>query len=399
MIAGIVFWVSVFMIAYCYILYPLILGILARLFPKPRPIDTVIEPDVTLLIAAYNETDVIAEKLENSLDLDYPPERLQILVAADGSDDGTAEIVKSFASHGVELSFQPERRGKMAAINNALSQVRGEIIIMSDANNMYISNVLRDLVNPFQDPTVGATGGAKKILKGDGLLGDSEGLYWKYESWIKKQQTRLGCATGAAGEAIAIRRSLFTTPPVEIINDDFYLMMSVIRKGYRMVYVPQAISYERVSASAEDEIERRTRIVAGRYQAITRSLELLPFHRPLVVWQVLSHKFLRPLVPLLMITALLAALAAVVFPAEASLPLLQLAAPYGAMALAAQAAFYLAAWLTSRIEKPGRLGRLFYVATFLVNSNYAAFVGLIRFISGKQQVQWKRINRREVDHV
>lgn len=399
MIAGIVFWVSVFMIAYCYILYPLILGILARLFPKPRPIDTVIEPDVTLLIAAYNETDVIAEKLENSLDLDYPPERLQILVAADGSDDGTAEIVKSFASHGVELSFQAERRGKMAAINNALSQVRGEIIIMSDANNMYISNVLRDLVNPFQDPTVGATGGAKKILKGDGLLGDSEGLYWKYESWIKKQQTRLGCATGAAGEAIAIRRSLFTTPPVEIINDDFYLMMSVIRKGYRMVYVPQAISYERVSASAEDEIERRTRIVAGRYQAITRSLELLPFHRPLVVWQVLSHKFLRPLVPLLMITALLAALAAVVFPAEASLPLLQLAAPYGAMALAAQAAFYLAAWLTSRIEKPGRLGRLFYVATFLVNSNYAAFVGLIRFISGKQQVQWKRINRREVDHV
>ena len=399
MIAGIVFWVSVFMIAYCYILYPLILGILARLFPKPRPIDTVIEPDVTLLIAAYNETDVIAEKLENSLDLDYPPERLQILVAADGSDDGTAEIVKSFASHGVELSFQPERRGKMAAINNALSQVRGEIIIMSDANNMYSSNVLRDLVNPFQDPTVGATGGAKKILKGDGLLGDSEGLYWKYESWIKKQQTRLGCTTGAAGEAIAIRRSLFTTPPVEIINDDFYLMMSVIRKGYRMVYVPQAISYERISASAEDEIERRTRIVAGRYQAITRSLELLPFHHPLVVWQVLSHKFLRPLVPLLMITALLAALAAVVFPAEASLPLLQLAAPYGAMALAAQAAFYLAAWLTSRIEKPGRLGRLFYVATFLVNSNYAALVGLIRFISGKQQVQWKRINRREVDHV
>jgi len=398
LIAGIVFWTSIFLIAYCYFFYPLILGMLARLFPKSVSYNAVFEPDVTLLIAAYNEKDVIAEKLENCLALDYPREHLQILVAADGSDDGTDQIVQSFADRGVELSYRPERRGKMAAINNAFALVRGEIVVMSDANNIYSINAVRNLVAPFQDPTVGATGGAKKILKGDGALGDSEGLYWKYESWIKMQETRLGCATGAAGEANAIRRSLFTAPPAEIINDDFYLMMSVIKRGYRMIYVPQALSFERVSASAEDEVERRTRMVAGRYQAIARSLELLPFRRPLVVWQVVSHKFLRPLVPFFMIAALIAALAGVAFPMEGSLPLLRLAAPYGALALGAQVVFYLAACLGIRIGNSCRLGRLLYLATFLVNSNYAALLGLFRYVSGRQQAQWKRIRRRGVGH-
>jgi cellulose synthase/poly-beta-1,6-N-acetylglucosamine synthase-like glycosyltransferase len=265
---------------------------------------------------------------------------------------------------------------------------------MSDANNMYSSNVLRELAAPFQDPKVGATGGAKKILKGDGPLGDSEGLYWKYESWIKINETRLGSATGAAGEANAIRRSLFTTPPPEIINDDFYLMMSVIKRGFRMVYVPEAMSFERVSASEEDEVERRARMVAGRYQAIARSRDLLPFNRPLVIWQVISHKFLRPFVPFFMLTALLASVVAVVFPAEGNLPLLRLAHPFGMWTLGVQVVFYLVAWLGGRIAVPGRLGHLLYLPTFLVNSNYAAVLGMIRYATGGQQTQWKRINRR-----
>jgi cellulose synthase/poly-beta-1,6-N-acetylglucosamine synthase-like glycosyltransferase len=397
MIAGSLFWLSVFFILYTYLLYPLALGLLARLFPKPEPWAPY-EPPVTLLIAAYNEKDVIAAKLENSLALDYPREKLQILVAADGSDDGTDAVVRSFAARGVELSYRPERGGKMAAINRALEAVRGEVIVMSDANNMYSTNALRDLVAPFQDPTVGATGGAKKILKGDGALGDSEGLYWKYESWIKVQETRLGCSTGAAGEANAIRRSLFELPPAGIINDDFYLMMSVIRRGTRAVYVPSAVSAERVSVSAADEIERRTRIVAGRYQAMLRAGEILPLRNPLVVWQVVSHKFLRPLVPFFMISALLAALGAVVFPSSGALPLLRLAGAYGWVAVGAQVAFYAAAWLGNLIGNRGPIGRLLYLATFLVNSNFAALQGLVRFAAGKQKSQWKRVQRREVGH-
>ena len=393
---GIIFWVNVLLILYSYFLYPLSLGILATLFPKVQPPKDTFEPMVTLLIAAYNEKDVIAPKLENSLLLDYPQERLQILVAADGSDDGTDEIVKTFASRGVELSFQPERAGKVVAINNALALVRGEIIVMSDANNMYSKNVVRDLVFPFQDPTVGITNGAKKIIKGDGALGDSEGLYWKYESWIKQKETRLGCATGAAGEANAIRRSLFEAPPADIINDDFYLMMSIIKRGYRMIYVPEAASFERISISAKDEIERRTRIVAGRYQAIARSLELLPFRRPLVLWQIISHKFLRPLVPFFMLMVFGAALIAAIFPVDGTL--FDLTPPYGALALIAQILFYFFAWLGSRIGNHSQIGRLLYLSTFFVNSNYAAVLGLIRYLSGRQQVQWKRIRRREVNN-
>ena len=387
------FWVSVFLILYTYAGYPLVLFLLAHLRPKPQPYREYL-PTVTLLIAAYNEEKTIAEKLENTLSLDYPHEKLQILIAADGSSDQTVEIVQSFAERGVELSYSPDRGGKMAAIDRAIHVIRGEILAMSDANNMYNPNALRALVAPFQDPTVGATGGAKHILEGDGALGDSEGAYWKYESWVKKQETRLGCATGAAGEANALRSRLYVSPPRDTINDDFFLMMQVLRQGYRMIYVPEAQSFERVSASASDEIERRTRIVAGRYQAIGRSRHILPFKHPQWVWQVVSHKYLRPLVPFFMIFAFLTALASVIWPPTNSPALLWLSAPWNWVALGAQIAFYLAAWLGNYMGEKGKIGKLFYLTTFLFNSNFAALRGFLRFIAGGQKTQWKRAKRR-----
>jgi cellulose synthase/poly-beta-1,6-N-acetylglucosamine synthase-like glycosyltransferase len=387
------FALSVLLVFYTYAGYPLVLFFLARLRPKPKPFGEFL-PSVTLLIAAYNEENAIAEKLENTLALDYPREKLQILIAADGSSDRTVEIVQSFANRDVELSYSPERGGKMAAIDRAIDAVRGEILVLSDANNMYAPNTVRMLVAPFQDLTVGATGGAKQVLEGDGALGDSEGAYWRYESWVKKQETRLGCATGAAGEANALRRSLYVSPPHDTINDDFFLMMQVLRQGYRMIYVPEAQSFERVSASARDEIERRTRIVAGRYQAIARSRHLLPFRHPLWVWQVVSHKYLRPLVPFFMILAFVTALATVIWPSTNSPALLWLGAPWNWVALGAQIAFYLAAWLGTRIGDSGKIGKLFYLATFLVNSNFAALLGFWRFVSRGQKTQWKRAQRR-----
>jgi cellulose synthase/poly-beta-1,6-N-acetylglucosamine synthase-like glycosyltransferase len=389
------FWFFVGSIFYTYVGYPLLLTLLARTRPRPETVESGL-PSVTLLVAAYNEEATIAQKLENSLALNYPGERLQIVVAADGSNDRTVDIVRRYAERGVELSYNPSRRGKIAAINRALARVRGEIIVFSDANNFYQPDTVQALVKPFVDPTVGAVSGAKVIVKDDETLSESEGLYWKYESFIKRQETRLGCCAGVAGEVLAVRKDLFEPPPDNIINDDFYIAMRLIRRGYRVVYTPRARSYERVSPSARDEIARRTRIVAGRYQAIALAHQLLPARRPLVVWQIVSHKFLRPLVPLAMIGALVTNIIDV----ARSLRTTQsttasLVPPLNRIMLVAQVVFYGLAWLGSVNERVGRSGKLLYLPTFLVNSNFAALVGLYRFITKSQTTRWKRVPRRD----
>lgn len=396
MLMAFLFWLCVGSILYTYIGYPLMLWLLARGKPQ-HPSGMFTTPPVTLLIAAYNEAAIIARKLENSLALNYPLDRLQILVAADGSDDATPDIVRTFAERGVELSYSPERRGKMAAINRAMPLVRGEVIVFSDANNMYEVGALRELIGHFADPAVGAVTGAKVIESGDGALGESEGLYWKYESFIKERETRLGSCSGVAGEILALWRDLYQPPPDHIINDDFYIAMSVVKRGYRVVYAPKALSAERVSATAQDEMVRRARIVAGRYQAIALAGQLLPWNQPLVVWQVISHKFLRPLVPVAMIGALLANVAAVLWPTPVSglAGWLLLASPVNWILLIGQLAFYGAAWLGGRIGKRGPLGKLLYLPTFLVNSNLAALVGLFRFLRKRQTTLWQRARRAE----
>lgn len=397
--SGRLFWFCVATIGYTYVGYPALLTILARLRPAhPFPPLTDL-PTVTLLIAAYNEQNVIAAKLENSLALDYPRDRLQILVAADGSDDATPEVVARFADQGVELSYRPERAGKMAAILRALPQARGDIVVLSDANNFYNTSALRALVAPFADPLVGAVSGAKVIAKGDGVLGDSEGLYWKYESYIKRQETRLGSCTGAVGEIMAVRRFLLDRPmPPEarLMADDLFLAMHVLKQGYRVVYAPAARSVERVSSSSRDERERRARIVAQRFVMMRFSHKVLPWSNPLLVWQIVSHKYLRPLVPLAMIGALIANLAAVARPAARG-GLARLAHPFNVIMLALQALFYALAWLGGRSEPRGRLGKVLYIPAFLVNGNRAALIGLYRFLTGRHTSLWRRVQRRDAE--
>ena len=387
------FWLSVAFIAYVYAGYPLALALLARL-RRARSYDFPGTPSVTLLIAAYNEEDVLEKKLTNSLELDYPRDRLQIVVAADGSDDRTAEIARSFAGRGVQLSYHPERRGKTAAINRAMPVATGEIVVFSDANNLYARDALRELTSPFGDRSVGAVTGAKTVTRGDGALGESEGLYWRYESFIKRQETRLGTCTGVTGEILAVRRELFEPPPDNVINDDFYIGMWVIRQGRRVVYAPRARSFERVSQCAQDEVARRARIVAGRFQALLMAHKLLPA-RPLVAWQVISHKFSRPLLPLAMICALVTNVIAVSQAPQAEGPaVLSLAAPYGWILLAGQAVFYAAALLPrAGLKLSGTAGRLLYLPSFLVDSNFAALIGLVRFATRRQSTRWRRVRR------
>ncbi len=383
------FGFSVFFVAYTYLGYPLLIALAARFIHKRAP-TPVSDLRVTLLITAYNEENVIGKKIENSLSLDYPADKLQIIVAADGSTDQTPEIVKQFKDRGVVLAFTPQRDGKMAAINRAIPLAQGDIIVFSDANNMYDADAIRKLVAPFSDAKVGATTGAKLIIQDGGNLSGAEGIYWKYESWIKKNETVLGTCTSSVGEILAVRRALYNPPPNNIINDDYYMVLDLIRRGFQIHYVPEARSLEYISATARDEMVRRSRMNAGKYQAISLSFNLLPFNRPLVIWQIISHKYCRAFLPFGFIGALLTNILIVLLQSNSP------SAFFYWILLILQIAFYGAAGVGNRVKFQGVLGKMFYLPTYLVNSNMAILHGFYGYLSKKQTNVWERVRRDNV---
>ena len=398
--AAFTFWFCSFIIFYTYAGYPLILALFAHLKPRPLPYQRS-APSVSLIIAAYNEEDVIEKKLDNCLKLNYPFSGLQIIVAADGSNDRTVQIVQQWIENHqiipetpvVVLNFLPERRGKMAAITRAVSIATGEILVFSDANNFYQPDTLVELVAPFCRETVGGVSGAKFIIQENDSLAQSEGLYWKYESHIKAWEARLSSCTSASGEILAMRKSLFTPPPAKIINDDFYFAMKIVAKGYRFEYAPLARSFETISKTAQGEMLRRERIVAGRYQAIALAPSLLPWRFPLVIWQVISHKFIRPLVPFAMIGLFFSNLLVAVFPINEG-GFGHLSLPFSLLFLALQVLFYLFVLLGAYFPIKGRIGKILYLPAFLFNSNFAALVGAYRFFRRQQTTNWTRVQRR-----
>ena len=390
---AILFWLSLFFIIYTYIGYPVLIALIAKLMPFQNRVSGASDPFVTLLITAYNEEAVIEKKIENSLSLDYPSDRLQIIVAADGSSDRTAEIVGKFHDRGVELTHTSLRNGKLAAINRAIAQARGDIVVFSDANNMYDSQAIRKLITPFADSTVGASTGAKLIIQDGSDLSGAEGIYWKYESWIKTNETVLGTCTSSVGEILAIRRELYEPPPSHIINDDYYIVLDLIKRGFRIFYVAEARSFEYISATARDEMVRRTRMNTGKYQAIFMSYGLLPFNRPVLLWQIISHKYFRAFLPFGFIGALLTNIFLVLIPQDTSNSLLGMSALYAWALLSIQLFFYLLAALGNLVKLPGLLGKLIYLPTYLVNSNIAILRGFYGFISGKQTNIWERVRR------
>lgn len=397
MINGIVFWFFVFFVVYIYIGYPIILTLIASILKKTIQTDT-ITPKVTLLIAAYNEEEVITKKILNSLELDYPKEHLRIIVVADGSNDRTVEIVNSFAYHGVELSYDDsDRKGKMAAINHAMQKIHGGIVVFSDANNLYQKDALLKLVQPFSDSLIGGVSGSKRIIEVDEGVGRTDGLYWRYESFIKKQETLIGSCVGAVGEIFAIRRELFSSMNTKIINDDFWLAMLIVRHGYRVVYIPDAYSFEYSSSFSEERI-RRSRIVAGRYQAMFQLLKLLPLNQPIFVWQAISHKFLRPFIPFAMIIIFFSNFFALLFPSYYSssfvLSLLGLSEKWAGFFIILQFLFYFSAWLGKYLDSMGIHVKIFSVAYFFVSSNFAMLMGFIEYVTGKQTSVWQRVSRR-----
>jgi cellulose synthase/poly-beta-1,6-N-acetylglucosamine synthase-like glycosyltransferase len=375
-----VFAGGVGLIAYVFAGYPALAAALARVRPRPVRADRDFRPDVSLVVVAYNERDVIAGKLANCAALDYPPDRLELIVVTDGSDDGTDEVARSFP--GVRVLHQPERAGKLAAMNRAAGLARGGFLVFTDANNVYTSEALRELVAPFADPTVGIATGRKAIDDGSGRpLDRAEGLYWRYESKLKEWEAASGSVTAVAGEILAFRRSAFMSPPAGTMNEDFVQAMLSAAAGWRLAYVPRAVSLEPASATIADEAVRRSRLVTGRWQALAALLPLLLRRNPRLFWQVVSHKGLRPLVP--------AALAAV---AIANVPLAR-RRRWARRFASAQLAFYALAALGRRADRRGRRSRVLYVPYWFCRMNAATLGGFRDYVAGRREAVWAKVAR------
>ncbi len=378
------FWLCICMILYVYAGYPLIITLLARRFPrKARPVFTDL-PTVSLIISAYNEEQAITGKLENSLKLQYPRELLEIIVVSDGNQDHTRELTLTYADKGVLSEHCNERHGKSAALNRGIRRATGEILLFSDANNHYADDAVLRLVAPFAESSVGLVTGAKLIRGDTDALEASESKYWQYESFIKKQETRFNSTTGVAGEILAVRKADCPQIPDVVINDDAYIAMRIALSGKRIVYEPGARSYERISATAEDEHVRRARIAAGRLQLLKLFFVPLLMRRPLYFWQVLSHKFLRLAVPLAMLGALVFNIFALTD------------AFYMVVVFFLQLLFYAAAVLSSKFaSRSGRLARICYLPGYLIGSNAATLRGMAGYFFNTQQSAWRKVQRRD----
>ncbi|RYY51212.1 MAG: glycosyltransferase family 2 protein [Chitinophagaceae bacterium] len=389
--AKIVFWTSLFIIFYSYIGYGILLWLLLKLrsfFASSRSANLQsadFEPEVTLLIAAFNESSFIVKKIENSLGLDYPEGKLKFLFVADGSSDNTVELIQQYPQ--IELHYKPERQGKSMAINRVMPFVTTGIVVFSDANTLLNKDAIKQLVKHYADPKVGAVAGEKVVDAGEGaggIAGAGEGLYWKYESFLKKLDARFYSVVGAAGELFSIRTALFEPVDRSVLLDDFLISMKICKRGYRVMYEPGAFATEAPSFSLKEEQKRKIRISAGGWQSVFMLKELLNiFKYGRLSFQYISHRVLRWVVCPWLLPALFIANWFLLFAND----------PLYNLFFWAQVAFYAAAfagWLFTQINIKVKL---LYVPYYFVFMNVALYLGFIRFMKKSQTVLWDKAKR------
>ena len=379
----IAFWVSAAVVAYAYVGYPLTIYLFAKLFGRRRqPVESADAelPRVSLLIAAYNEASVIRERVENALAMDYPREKLEIVVASDGSSDGTNEIVREYADRGVVLLDFTQRRGKSVVLNDAVGRLSGELMMLSDANTMMRPDAARKLVRWFSDSKIGAVCGWLDLY--DTSTGkNADGIYWRYENFLKRCEGQLDAVLGANGAIYAMRRDLFQPLPPDTLIDDLTIpLMAKLQTNCRIVYDKEAVAIEETAPDIKSEFKRRARIGAGGFQALAR---LWPLLNPKFGWTafaLFSHKVLRWASPFFLVAMLLA-----------NVPLAH--EPLYLAILAAQGVFYATAWVGSRVHLPGIVGRLLRLPTLFTAVNAALLVGFVRWLRRPQTGVWVRTPR------
>ena len=301
----VLFWGLVAAVMYVYAGYPLLLLAIRSVNGARRPALDAREPVVTLIISAFNEQDVIAEKLDNCLEIDYPRDRLEILVVSDASDDRTDEIVSGYHDRGVSLLRMAERGGKTVGLNAAVSRARGDIVVFSDANALYYRQALRMLVRNFACAEVGAVVGESTYVTPELESERSEGLYWRYEVAIKRLESDVDSVVGGDGAIYAIRRALYVPMRPDAISD-FVNPLQIVKDGHRCIYESGARSYERAASDFQKEFRRKVRIVNRAWRATFRMTELLnPFRHGFFAVELVSHKLLRWLVPFFLAGSLL----------------------------------------------------------------------------------------------
>lgn len=377
--AQIIFWTSVGLIFYVYLGYPILVFLISRSFPKVvKQAD--FEPQVSIVITAYNEERDIRRKLENTLLIDYPSEKLEIIVASDCSSDKTDAIVREFSDKNVTLLRQPERGGKTAAQNMAVENASGEIILFSDATSIYKPNVLREMLPSFADETVGCVAG-KLIYTDDSgsTVGQAAKSYWSYETLLKESESSACSLIGVSGCIYAVRRSAYQPMYPEACSD-FLIATVVYKQGMRTIYEPNAICTEETNRQSKKEMRMRVRVISQTFTDLWRNREMLnPFHSGFFAIELISHKVLRYSIPLFLASVLISA------------GFLAFYSTFYFAVFLAQIAFYFLAFAAWVFERNGvKVGPL-SVPLYFVLTNVASIAGFFQFLRGEKYASWEPI--------
>jgi cellulose synthase/poly-beta-1,6-N-acetylglucosamine synthase-like glycosyltransferase len=392
-ILKILFWIFLFIIVYTYIGYGILLFAIIKIrrffkIGKKVEIDPTYEPDVTLFIAAYNEKDYVEAKMKNTLSLEYPKEKINIIWVTDGSDDGTPDLLKGYPN--TTVHHLDARNGKIGAMNRGMEFVQTPIVIFSDANTNLGKESIRRIVNLFGNPKVGCVSGEKRIIdkESDVASGAGEGMYWKYESALKKWDAELYSVVGAAGELFAIRTKLYRHVEKDTLLDDFMISLRVAQDGYTIQYDPEAYAIETASANVKEELKRKVRISAGGIQSIVRLRSLLNiFKYGTLSFQYISHRVLRwSLTPLCLVFLI---------------PVLTiLAANDGFLSFSLytiifwlQLLFYAAALLGWFLENRETRVKILFIPYYFFIMNLSVVLGFFRYMKNSQSVNWERSKR------
>lgn len=384
------FWICIFIILYTYLGYGLLLYVLLKikrvLFAKKQLKVELYTPSLTIIVAAYNEAYCIEEKIKNTLALNYPADKIEYIFITDGSTDETPQIVAKYpVIKGMHLDG---RSGKIAAVHRAMLVVRSEVVVFTDANTMVNEDALFKICRHYQDPTVGAIAGEKRVqieAASDATAG--EGFYWKYESKLKQWDSELYSVVGAAGELFSIRTNLYEPVAPDTILDDFMISMHIALKGFRIVYEPEAYASEKASANTGEELKRKIRIAAGGVQSTVRlKALLLPFKQPVLSFEFISHRILRWVVtPYLMIFAFFINVYLINEQGLYSI--------YGLLMLA-QIGFYGASFLGWALDKQKLKVKIFFIPYYFCLMNYAVIAGMNRYLFTEQSVLWEKAKRK-----
>lgn len=387
------FWICAFLVLYTYLGYGMLLWLLVRLKRIVRgkaerralPTDDAELPEVTFMVCAYNEQDVVDMKMKDIHQLDYPKDKLHITWVTDGSSDNTNERLKAYPD--VEIIFTPERKGKTAALNHGLSMVKSEITVMTDANTMVNTGAIKEIVRLMQDPKVACVAGEKRVMaRHEGqAAAEGEGLYWKYESALKRMDSELYSAMGAAGELNAIRTALYEPMPENALLDDFVMSMKMVDKGYKIAYTSDAYAMEYGSADLQEESKRKRRIAAGGLQSSWWLRRMMnPFRKPIVAFQFVSHRVLRWSITPFALMALI--------PLNIALVMMKAGTIYTASWIL-QIVFYLAALCGYLLEQKGRKSKLLYVPYYFLFMNMNVFAGIPYLYSHRGGGTWEKAKR------